>query len=99
VIDPGFGATTRVLARNSEALAVVEINSDLANRLPATVRVVTGDGTAARPPCRGDVSGIAAGVRNRPIRRPKIDFTSRQSIDNIDSRRWLRVGAAGASIC
>jgi SAM-dependent methyltransferase len=48
-IGPGFGATTRVLARESAALTVVEIDSRLAARLRATlipaVRVVTGDGS------------------------------------------------------
>src|SRR5689334_23324945 len=48
-IGPGFGATTRVLARNASALTVVEIDSRLADQLrvtlPAKVQVVTGDGT------------------------------------------------------
>jgi SAM-dependent methyltransferase len=48
-IGPGFGATTSVLARNTAALTVVEIDGKLADRLratlPATVRVITGDGT------------------------------------------------------
>jgi SAM-dependent methyltransferase len=49
-IGPGFGATTRVLARGREAMTVVEVNPALAERLratvPAGVAVVEGDGAA-----------------------------------------------------
>jgi hypothetical protein len=49
-IGPGFGATTRVLARGRQALTVVEIDPALAGRLrdtlPRTVTVVEGDGTS-----------------------------------------------------
>ena len=48
-IGPGFGATTRVLARGTRALTVVEINRELTGRLrgvlPPTVTVIHGDGT------------------------------------------------------
>jgi ubiquinone/menaquinone biosynthesis C-methylase UbiE len=49
-IGPGFGATTRVLARDAPTLTVVEVNGGLAERLrralPSPVTVVEGDGTA-----------------------------------------------------
>jgi SAM-dependent methyltransferase len=49
-IGPGFGATTRVLARDAAAMTVVEVNPRLAERLrataPANVTVVPGDGAA-----------------------------------------------------
>ncbi|GAA4261832.1 class I SAM-dependent methyltransferase [Dactylosporangium darangshiense] len=49
-IGPGFGATTRVLARGSEAMTAVEVNPKLAERLrrnvPGSVTVLEGDGAA-----------------------------------------------------
>ncbi len=49
-IGPGFGVTTRVLARRVPALTAVEIDPRLAGRLRerlgAQVRVLDGDGTA-----------------------------------------------------
>ncbi|WP_432824806.1 class I SAM-dependent methyltransferase [Dactylosporangium sp. CA-092794] len=49
-IGPGFGATTRVLARSTDAMTVVEVNPKLAERLrrdgPGNVTVVEGDGAA-----------------------------------------------------
>ncbi|MET0388776.1 MAG: class I SAM-dependent methyltransferase [Polyangiales bacterium] len=47
-IGPGYGATTRVLARGSHALTAIELDAQLATRvrgeLGARVRVVVGDG-------------------------------------------------------
>src|SRR5689334_13110562 len=48
-IGPGFGATTRVLARSVAHLTAVEVDPASAARLETTVpgvRVVTGDATA-----------------------------------------------------
>jgi SAM-dependent methyltransferase len=49
-VGPGFGATTRIIARGTRRLTVVEINDGLAGRLrdtvPPAVTVVTGDATA-----------------------------------------------------
>ncbi|GGM49713.1 class I SAM-dependent methyltransferase [Dactylosporangium sucinum] len=49
-IGPGFGATTRVLARDAPELTAVEINPKLASHLrrtlPPSVNVVEGDGAA-----------------------------------------------------
>lgn len=49
-IGPGFGATTRVLARRAGAMTAVEVNPRLAERLrrhvPDSVTVVEGDGAA-----------------------------------------------------
>ncbi len=49
-IGPGFGATTRVLARSAESLTVIELQRSYCERLrrelPARVRVVEGDATA-----------------------------------------------------
>jgi SAM-dependent methyltransferase len=49
-IGPGFGATTRVIARSVPSLTIIELDAGycrrLRNRLPAEVRVVEGDATA-----------------------------------------------------
>jgi SAM-dependent methyltransferase len=48
-VGPGFGATTRVLARTAPRLTALELNKDLAARLRMRVEgvdVVDGDGTA-----------------------------------------------------
>lgn len=49
-IGPGFGATTRVLARRARSLTVLELDpsycSRLRRELPASVEVVQGDATA-----------------------------------------------------
>jgi SAM-dependent methyltransferase len=49
-IGPGFGATTRVLARGAGAMTAVEVNPKLAERLrrhvPGSVTVLQGDGAA-----------------------------------------------------
>ncbi|MFI5907520.1 class I SAM-dependent methyltransferase [Dactylosporangium sp. NPDC051541] len=56
-IGPGFGATTRVLARDAGAMTVVEVNPKLAARLrdkvPANVTVLEGDGAAMPLPDAG----------------------------------------------
>jgi SAM-dependent methyltransferase len=56
-IGPGFGATTRVLARGTDAMTVVEVNPKLAARLrdtvPGNVEVVEGDGAAMPLPDAG----------------------------------------------
>jgi ubiquinone/menaquinone biosynthesis C-methylase UbiE len=56
-IGPGFGATTRVLARGTEAMTVVEVNPRLAARLrdtvPGNVEVIEGDGAAMPLPDAG----------------------------------------------
>jgi SAM-dependent methyltransferase len=49
-IGPGLGVTTRLLARRAPRLTAIEVDGPLASRLrrelPATVRVVHGDGAA-----------------------------------------------------
>lgn len=61
-IGPGFGATTKVLARRIEDLTAVEIDEKLATRLRAgygdRVNVIQGDG-AALPLPDGTFSGVA----------------------------------------
>jgi SAM-dependent methyltransferase len=56
-IGPGFGATTRVLARGTDAMTVVEVNPKLAARLrdnvPGNVTVIEGDGAAMPLPDAG----------------------------------------------
>lgn len=49
-LGPGFGATTRLLARRTQHLTAIELDDQLARRLrqqlPDIVEVVTGDATA-----------------------------------------------------
>jgi SAM-dependent methyltransferase len=60
-IGPGFGATTRLLAGEVPALTAVEIDPRLASglraKLPSSVRVVEGDGTAL-PFAEASYSGV-----------------------------------------
>jgi SAM-dependent methyltransferase len=93
-IGPGFGATTKVLARRVEDLTAVEIDERLAGRLQACygdrVTVIQGDG-AALPLPDGTFSGVACFTMLHHVPTP-----AQQDQIFAEARRVLRPGGVFA---